>query len=154
MSKYEVVKDTREQQGWNFIPSLNCAGMVVSTLKTGDYSLKGLEEIFIIERKGSCGEFATNVFQKRFFRELDRMEDFAHAYLILEFDFDTLKRFPEGSGIPRSRWKYLKVSANLLLRKYAEIELKYKTKVIFAPFNGKERASLLFKYVSELYNGK
>jgi hypothetical protein len=35
---YMVIRDTREQDGWEFTPSQNCAGTMDATLKTGDYT--------------------------------------------------------------------------------------------------------------------
>lgn len=154
--KYVVIRDTREQKnnGWWFGETELCAGTEKGTLKTGDYSLRGLESIFTIERKRSTGELAKNIFEKRWWRELERMGDFAHPFLMFEFDIDMIRRFPRDSGIPQSKWPELKVSANLLLRKYMEIEIKYKPKIILAPYDSKGRAILLFKYVSEMYESK
>ncbi len=154
--KYKVIRDNREQtnNGWWFSESQNCDGTVKGTLKTGDYSLVGLESVLTIERKRSTGEFAQNICEKRFWRELDRLEGFAHPFLILEFDYTDLKRYPEGSGIPCNRWGHLKTNHNFLIKKFMDIELNYKTKVIFAPFNSQERASLIFKYVWSKYDAK
>ena len=50
---YTVIKDTREQRGWIFNKSDRCDGMRVETLKTGDYTLGGFEEMVCVERKFS-----------------------------------------------------------------------------------------------------
>lgn len=94
-AKYTVIRDTREQRGWNFDASDRCLGTQIGTLKTGDYSLLGFEDQFVIERKGSPAELATNLFQKRFHAELARLDKFKHAYLFLEFGMEHVINFPQ-----------------------------------------------------------
>ena len=64
-SKYTVIKDTREQDGWFFSPYDKCDGMEVGTLHTGDYTLKGFEDIVCVERKASVTEIAMNLGRKK-----------------------------------------------------------------------------------------
>lgn len=151
--KYTVIRDTREQSnnGWWFPESSYCLGTKIGTLKTGDYSLIGLEDIFAVERKKNTSEFSQNINEKRFFRELERMDKFEHPFLVLEFTLADIYSFPRNSGIPSSKWKYLKVTPNYILKKLAEIELNFKTKVIFADDNGPDIAETLFKYVNMKY---
>ncbi len=149
--KYIVIKDTREQDGWYFPEDEYCGGMIHKGLPTGDYTLFAMDDLLCIERKGSTGEFAHNLTEKRFFQELERMENFAHAFLVLEFDFNDILLFPARSGIPKSKWNRLKVNSKFILKKMTEIELNYKVKIMFAPHNGIERVSLIFKYISEKY---
>lgn len=151
---YRVIKDTREQQGWWFPEEGDCAGTVVAKLDSGDYSIEGLEKIFTIERKRNTGEFAMNMFEVRFKAELQRLEEYRHSFLILEFSYDDLLRFPVNSGIPKGRWNKLRATPNLLKAYLNNIDLKYKTKIIFAPGGGQDRAETLFKYVSRMYESK
>lgn len=147
---YRVLFDTREQQPWTFPASTRCLGTESVTLKTGDYSLAGWEDRFCIERKGSSSELSQNVFQPRFERELGRMDEFAHAYLFLEFTADQVCRFPEDSGIPHSRWKSLRVTPQLFLKRIHEIQLDHPAlRVWFVGNRGREVASSLFKRLTE-----
>ena len=77
MKNYTVIKDTREQDGWIFAPYDRCEGMEVDTLHTGDYTLKGFEDIVCVERKASVSEIATNLGKKKkaFYNEMERMGD-------------------------------------------------------------------------------
>src|SRR6185312_8933976 len=102
---YEVIRDTREQLGWTFAKHSPCLGTVSGTLKTGDYTLKGLEETFVIERKRNTAEVAANVAQDRFWRELERLESFALPFIVCEFSLADVLSFPENSGIPEFKWK-------------------------------------------------
>src|SRR5688572_26018625 len=108
--KYLVLRDTREQDGWEFSPTDNCLGTEETKLPTGDYTIKGYEKLLTIERKGSIAEFAKNIVQGRFDAELVRMESFAFPFMVLEFSMKDIERFPVGSGIPEEVWKKMRVS--------------------------------------------
>ena len=88
--KYQVIRDTREQNGWDFTAGNSCEGTLVEGLKTGDYSIKGYEHLLSIERKGCIAELASNLVEDRFERELERMESFKYSFLILEFSRKSL----------------------------------------------------------------
>jgi len=109
-TKYKVIRDTREQNGWTFMAGKACEGTISGTLKTGDYSIEGYQDILTLERKGSIAELATNLVEDRFERELERMESFKYAFMILEFSMDDLIKYPKGSGIPSYQMKSVKLN--------------------------------------------
>lgn len=123
--KPHIIRDTREQTGWMFPESDRFAGTIIQTLKTADYSLEGFEDVLLIERKGSVSEFANNLIDKRFYRELDRMAPYTFPYLLLEFSLRDMLNFPIGAGIPKYRLPQVKMTGQLLLCKFAELQLKY-----------------------------
>ncbi len=150
--KYTVLRDTREQKDfWDFPLSSTCSGTVSQGLKTGDYTLLGYESLLTIERKRNTAEFATNISEARFERELQRLEAFTHPYLILEFSYEDMLSFPRNSGIPAKLWPKLKVGPGYLLKRYAEIDTDYKTKIILAGNRGAEWASLIFRTIVAKY---
>jgi hypothetical protein len=148
--RYTVVVDTREQQPLTFNATDRCAGTVVRTLKTGDYTLEGYEDLLCIERKGCTAEFAANILEDRFERELERMEAYRFPILLCQFTADDVLRFPYGSGVPRQRWGSLRVKAPFLLKRLTEIGLRYRTKVFLAGARARDLASSIFKRVVEL----
>jgi hypothetical protein len=153
--KYQIVRDNQEKETkWDFPPSANCNGTTEESLDTGDYTIRGLEDIFIIERKFSTGEFSGNLPAKRFERELQRMEKFKHKFIICEFLLEDLFQFPYNSGIPNKIWPKLRVHSGFLLKKLIELECQFGCKFIFAGTRGKEMARLLFKRMVELYPDK
>lgn len=152
--KYTVIKDTREQLGWDFPTTANCAGTVVQGLKTGDYSLCGLEDVLSIERKGTTGEFAQNIIQRRFEQELKRLDDFKHPFMILEFTVEDILQFPKGSGIPQRVWSKLRTSPWFILKRLIDFQLNYKTRIILAGKCGREVAASIFKRMAEMYGGE
>ena len=147
--KYKVIRDSREQQGWDFSPSTSCLGTEVRTIATGDYTIEGYEGVLAIERKGTLGEFSSNIVQKRFENEMVRLEEYTYPFIILEFELSDVINFPVGSGIPKSKWASLKVSKWFILKRIVELQIKYKTKIIFAGKYGKEIAASIFKRVLE-----
>ena len=151
-NKYTVIRDTREQAFyWEFEPSEKCVGTVVANLKTGDYTIDGMQDIFTIERKFSTGEFSGNISEDRFERELERMDKLKHAFLIFEFTLNDIYNFPSNSTIPSNKWHLLRVTPNYILKRLIEIETNHKCKIIFAGNKGSEIAGTIFKRMEELY---
>jgi hypothetical protein len=149
--KYQVIRDTREKQnfGWTFPISERCHGTVEEAMMTGDYTLRGFEKLFVIERKGTMAEFARNLVETRFHDEMCRLDEIAHPFLVLEFEFSNIMTFPAGSGIPQDKWKYLRLTPQAILQKVHELQIRHRAKILFAGKFGRECASSLFKRVME-----
>lgn len=157
--KYRVLRDTGEHDGhgWWFDESELCLGTVERNLYTGDYTLEGYydNKLLVVERKGCVSEFVANLTHKEkwddFKQELERMEEFRWPYLVLEFPMRALQSFPVGSGIPRSRWKSLRVTSHFLVKRVCEIELRFKTKIVYCDdwACARNYVSSLFKRVTE-----
>ena len=151
-NKYTVIRDTREKagQGWFFEPSKNCGGCESRTLKTGDYTIVGFEDVVTIDRKGSIGEFAGNLYQARFLAELERMRSFTTAIVLLEFSLDDVMNWPASSTIPKARWGSLKLTNFAFLKRLTELQLMFPhVHFVFAGHFGKEYAASLFKRAAE-----
>ena len=106
MTRFHVIKDTREKDGhgWWYDENAYCSGTTKAKVDIGDYAIEGMEHLLCIERKESVSELAGNCSEKRFFKELERMGTFPHSFLILEFSWADIERYPEGSSVPRSKW--------------------------------------------------
>lgn len=154
--KFTVIRDTREHKnkGWFFKESDYCQGMIERKLDTGDYSIDGLEDILCIERKASVSEIAANLVDKRFDRELDRMESFKHKFLILEFSVEDIKKYPEGSEVPKKAWSSLRVKGNFIIKRLAEIQVNRKIPVVPCgdKYSAWYMAGSIMKRVNELEN--
>ena len=146
---YLVLRDTREQRGWDFPEKHPCLGTEEATLKTGDYTLKGYESIFVVERKFSTGEIAQNIVQNRFERELERLEEFRFPFLVCEFTLADIISFPVNSGIPKSKWQSLRITPQFLMKRLNEFQIRYRTRIIFAGIHGREFVSSLLKRITE-----
>ena len=156
---YTVIKDSREQDGYTFTPFSGryhtCKGMVVRKLDTGDYSLEGLEDKVCIERKASVSELAINLGKdkKRFMAEVERMKEFPHKFLILEFSLTDLMNFPEGSDIPEEKWSSIVITNKYLLKMLIEFQMYDDIHVIFCDSRAKAKliVSSILKRVNEQY---
>jgi len=153
---YKVIKDTREQDGWFFSEYDKCDGMEIGTLHTGDYTLRGFEEVVCIERKACASEIAMNLGKKKgaFNAEMERMRDFPFSFLVCEFDMADVLRYPEGSRVPSKLRSQVKVTGKYLLKCLLEFQIWYDTKIIFA--GNKNNAFLvcnsIFKRLNELFH--
>ena len=155
---YTVIKDTREKQGYFFKPYDRCDGMVVETMKTGDYTIKGCEDILCIERKASTAEISMNLGRKKkpFLNEMERMKNFRFSFLVCEFDMEDIINFPENSGIPEELQHEVKLTGRYMLRALLEFQVWYDTKILFC--GNKDNAFLvtnsIFKRVSQLVHAE
>jgi len=97
--EYIVLRDTAEKSnhGWVFDKSHSnkkppkCIGTEDSNLDTGDYTIKGYEDIFVIERKNDLSELWVNYGEprdedglNRFEREMKRMLAIKYRFIIVE----------------------------------------------------------------------
>jgi ERCC4-type nuclease len=157
---FTIIKDTREKQGYTFQASRTkyhmCKGMVVRKLDTGDYSLEGLEDKVCIERKASVVELANNVgvSSRRFMAEIERMKEFPHKFLILEFSLTDLMDFPEGSDVPEKEIKNLRITNKYMLRFLMELQINHNVNVIFCDCkkNAKWTVLSILKRINEKYS--
>lgn len=87
-NEFTVIVDTREQQPYSFPGNTLCTG-----LKTGDYSIVGLEDCVSVERKRPEELFlCVGKERKRFERELQRLAEFDYSAIVIEGDLQTLTR--------------------------------------------------------------
>lgn len=148
-----IIQDTREQKPWDFSFYDECEKQVIRTVKTGDYTIEGLEDKICIERKRNSSEIAFNLGQKYkpFERELERMRSFTFKYIICEFPHHLLDIFPKESGMPIYKQKYSKISGNFIKSKINKITDEYGIEFIFCQnsFKAQEKAIEIF---TEKYN--
>ena len=125
--KFTIVRDTREQKGkgWNFRASDNCYGMEKKKLDVGDYAIKGLEDVVMLERK-TLGDLWNTLGRtenyKRFLREMDRAKNHKLKYLVIEATL----------GEVNGGYKFSQVSPALIHAKLISLQVKYNVHVIFA----------------------
>lgn len=130
MNRLTVKIDTRENKPYTFPECDWCEGHIVEKLNVGDYSIVGLEDILTVERKASTAEWAQNVIDKRFDRELEKMSQYKYGFIVLEFDMETLLKYPVGSGIPTNKWSKIQLTGDFLLKRLLEYQIKYNTKIL------------------------
>lgn len=91
-----IAVDTREQRPYRFVGFPT----IFTTLHTGDYSVKGFEEVVTIERK-EYGDFLNCVGKshRRFSAEMERLLGFKYKALVIEAE---IRAIADGQH-PKSR---------------------------------------------------
>ena len=132
--RFTVLRDTREHEnnGWYWKANDRCAGTIDIALKTGDYTLKGFEDVLAIERKASVAEIAHNLTEKRFPKVLERLSKFKHSFIVVECSFQDVLNYPIGSAIPKHKWPDIRLKGDSLLRKLFEAQVQFGTNIIWA----------------------
>ena len=152
--KYIVLRDTREKTGWDFKTHDKCRAVVDWGLKTGDYTVRGLEKHLVVERKASTGELAMNLGKKRsaFEAEIKRMDNFRWKYILCELSIDDLMNFPENSGIPKKQLQYVRMNGKFMWKKLCEYQEQHGVQVVFCDnkINAQEKAMFIFDEVTEI----
>lgn len=152
--KYIILRDTREKTGWDFKTHDKCRAVVDWGLKTGDYTVRGLEKHLVVERKASTGELAMNLGKKRsaFEAEIKRMDNFRWKYILCEFSIDDLMNFPENSGIPKKQLQYVRMNGKFMWKKLCEYQEQHGVQIVFCDnkINAQERAMFIFDEVTEI----
>ena len=151
--EFTIIRDTREQTPWDFTFEHTVAEEL-GTIKTGDYAVKGIEDKLCIERKGCIEEFANNLGKEyaRFKRELVRMDEFPHSFIICEFPLKDLMEYPFHNNNTKLQ-QTSKISGKYLLKIMLEIQLDHKVKIIFcnSKFYAIRTALSLMKRIHERY---
>lgn len=117
---FKIIQDSREQQPFHF----RDYETIVRKLDTGDYSFEGGEHFISVDRKKSVSEIAQNFTTQRFAKEVERLCLISHSYLLLEFSFNDILKYPFGSNIPKRRWRWLKIKPPFLISCLAKLSLR------------------------------
>jgi hypothetical protein len=110
ITPFVILVDGREKSPWHFksIPSKSDSNLIVQTkyahLKTGDYTIEGMESVISIERKSKPDAYMSfGINRGRFEKELERLSEMRYAAVIFESDWTDLVRQPPHSDFnPRS----------------------------------------------------
>ena len=150
MSDLDIVVDTREHVDHRFLfGEYEKASLSIEKIAVGDYSIRNAPEKYIcIERKKSVEEIINNLTDKgdkeRFDRELQKMTEYEHKYIICEFTLDELNK---GSH-------FSKISPNYILSLLIEIQQRYKIHIYYAGKNAEYLIYRILKKANDLLRGR
>jgi ERCC4-type nuclease len=88
-----VLVDAREKCPFDFSQFKNwIAGEKRTTLKAGDYSIEGMENLLVLERK-TLSDLITTVIQQRerFFKQCEKMTKYRWRALLIEASYEDIK---------------------------------------------------------------
>lgn len=128
MSELKVIIDTREQTPFVFeglpIRGYKSIPTETRTLKTGDYTIEGFENEFVIERKSIsdlCGTLTGG--HARFLKEMERIRNFKMPYIIIE---------GQPIDVFAHCWKYgMKDGVNVIIQSLVAYAYHYRVRVRF-----------------------
>jgi ERCC4-type nuclease len=138
---FTIIVDTREQQPWTFEEYV----VANKKLDTGDYSIEGLQDVFVIERKKSINEIANNIIEPRFKDVLARLGQLKYSFLLLEFSMTDVLYYPVGSNLPKRLWDKVKITPAFIMKNILDWQLKYNIKVFFC--NNASNAEKTAEYI-------
>jgi ERCC4-type nuclease len=151
-----IIQDTREQKPWVFDiedkarpDGMRIIGTEVKKIEAGDYTILGLEDKICIEKKSGITELFNNMIpsanQERFCREMEKLREIKHKYLIIEsnLDNDMLK-------MSIQQFKY-PVPASRVVKWIYELQAEYDIVPIFAGNTGKKVCRYLFDMIGKKY---
>ncbi len=148
-----IIKDTREKRGWEFDLYDDVESVTIDTLWPGDYTLKGYEDLFVVERKATTGELSMNLGKKKvqFEKELQAMSELKYKYIICEFSLEDLETFPKNSGIPKKFWRKVRTTGRYLQSTLFKWSDKYEIELHLCGnrFNACEKSIEIFQEVIE-----
>lgn len=155
--KFTVLIDSAEQTPRKFIKTDYCNGSTTANLIWGDYSIEGLEDRFTIERKASAAEWHTNICSKdfdRFKKELEALCNYDNPFIVLEFSWNDILKFPWNTKLPMSVKRKIGNRSGYLLRRTLEIMTEYPIPIIVAGSEENARTIMisLFKRIWAKYN--
>ena len=135
-----VIIDNQEKKPWDFTEKLPSKffvnNVVVKNLEYGDYTLDGYDlpefkNSIIIERKASVEELLGNIGKnwERFQRELDGLQKYSRAVIIVEDDLHDA--YAKYMGRNPKKGMYFTLPPDFLLSRITEIDYKWGIKTLF-----------------------
>ncbi len=123
-----VIVDSREQHPFQFLPDHRnwIGGERRLALKTGDYSIEGMESLLSLERKSLADIVACTItYRKRFLAACARLEKFRWKAILIEATFEDIKSGFEQFDIPSD------VHPNAVTGTLDAIEAKFGIPIIY-----------------------
>jgi len=80
------------------------------------------------------------------------MGSFPHAFLLLEFTWDHIERYPVGTGIPNSKWKDLRIKGQYIMRVLTSAQIEHSIHVMACDDKkrAEEMAFRIMRHVNDL----
>ena len=138
-----VLVDTREQQPIDFAPFSNwIGGARRATLPAGDYTVEGMEDLLMVERKSLADLIGTLTTQRnRFFRECEKLTEYKYRAILVEASYENIKS-PYSS-------EWTDAHPNGISGSLDAVECKYGIQVIYTSQNRLLAAEKMASFLSK-----
>jgi ERCC4-type nuclease len=132
---FTIVIDSREQRGYQY------EGAVTKALRSGDYSIIGLEDKIAIERKSKQDAFSSlGAGRKRFENEVKRLSEYDYSAIVIESSLTDFLQPPP----------FTRMSPKAALNSLVSWSVKYKVFIFFASDRRLARA-LVYRILEKYY---
>ncbi len=148
--------DDREKKPWGEAAFGADVKIVKTRLKTGDYTIEGMDKLFVVERKRNWQELYMNSvgkYRESFIRMLRRLREFPFAFMIIEDSFDTLFTFRTWSGLSIDRGLLLNMVVNIQLEYGVQVMTVGKAPRCYPIVGAIFRKAIDFNFNGRLYDG-
>jgi ERCC4-type nuclease len=133
--EFIVVIDSREQHPYKF------DGTITKALKSGDYSISGLEDKIAIERKTKEDAYSSlGAGRARFEKELIRLSDYDYSAIVIESNLDNFLQAPP----------FTKMNPKAAMNSLVSWSVKYKVFIFFASDRQHAKA-LVFRILQKYF---
>jgi len=127
-----MIRDSREKKPWDYSRDTSFGGQEVAALKSGDYSIKGLENVITIERKKDANELIANFTtdKDRLYREIERLKEYKFAAIVIEQSLTQLLN--ADNYFISKRYKNRKVPVAIVIQNLIKIMVEHGILIVFA----------------------
>ena len=146
-----IIVDTREKTPFKFdlaIKHKQIAGIISEKVDSGDYTVKEIPNLVVVERKKDVAELYGNLIGKdkydRFIREMERMQVYKHKFIVVEDHWESLWDMNNFKFAKRNK----KWAGYLVLTHLLSIMTKYNIHIIMA---GDKAEQMTLKILTKFY---
>ena len=150
MAKINVYIDTREKKPFRIVPNEFIDKVISKKVDVGDYTIEGLEHLLALERKRNSSEIAINIFEKRFYNELEKMSKFKYKFIVCEFTIKDVLSYPVNSGMPARYYSSARINGNFIMSKLLDIQINYGIHILFCGLQAQATTLAILKKVAKL----
>lgn len=146
-----VIIDTREKTPFKFewaIAHKQILGTISEKVDSGDYTIKEIPNLVVVERKKDVAELYGNLVGKdryeRFIREMERMQIYKYKFIVVEDHWESLWDSSNFKFAARNR----KWAGYIVMTHLFDIMTKYNVHILFA---GDKAEQLTLKLLTKFY---
>lgn len=152
--KPTLIIDTREKKSWDFDGDEAFEEVIYEKLDGGDYSIRGMEHIIVIERKATVDELFNNFSKdkKRIIAEFERLKDHRFKIIVIEEDCDDIMN-PNQYYINKKRLNKNnpKMPVAVVTSNLTKLMLEHNVHIIFGGMRAQAMARGILLHAFELY---
>lgn len=147
-----ILVDTREKTPWDFQWALShkqVASVETEKIDAGDYTIKEIPNLVIVERKRDVAEIYANLIPKlnyeRFLREMGRLQSYKYKFIVVEDHWESLWNINSFKYLGKNK----KWAGSIVMSSLFQIMTTFNVHVLFA---GDKAEQITLKLLTKFYN--